>query len=448
VKKIFPVIIVLISLSLVGIIIIQLLWIDNMVLLRIEQVKHNVEDATKDVAEELARHKANYSANSNKLFPGLHSEDFSIEVLRPVTVGQRFSTAEIEQKIHKAFLKNDLKNIKFEFGLATLSTPGFPARMERQSKDFVSFYQDSILNFSLTIPLIAPSGSPAENLSSDEVLIIVVPDYKDIVLKSLSLNIATAIIFTIIIIAAFYLTIRTMLRQKKLGEIKNDFINNMTHEFKTPLATISLAVDALKNEKVMGNPDKMTYFSSIIKEENQRMNRQVETILKAALMEKQEVQLMLRPLHIHEVIKEVVSNFTLQLEDKKGKAELELNAGNDLIDADEVHFSNLINNLVDNSIKYAKDNVPPDIRITTSSDEKRITIRLEDNGIGMGKETVKRIFEKFYRAHTGNIHNVKGFGLGLSYVKTMVEAHGGAIKVESLLGKGSIFNIELPLKKG
>ena len=198
----------------------------------------------------------------------------------------------------------------------------------------------------------------------------------------------------------------------------------------------------------MGNQDKMIYFSSIIKEENQRMNRQVETILKAALMEKQEVQLMLRPLHIHEVIKDVVSNFTLQLEDKKGKAELGLNAKNDLIDADEVHFSNLINNLVDNSIKYAKDNVPPEIRITTSSDDKHITIRLEDNGIGMSRETVKRIFEKFYRAHTGNIHNVKGFGLGLSYVKTMVEAHGGTIKAESLLGKGSIFSIELPLKKG
>jgi len=238
-----------------------------------------------------------------------------------------------------------------------------------------------------------------------------------------------------------------MLRQKKMSEIKNDFINNMTHEFKTPLATISLAVDALKNEKVMSNPDKMTYFSSIIKEENQRMNRQVETILKAALMEKQEVQLMLRPLHVHQVIKEVTGNFILQLEDKKGKADIELKAENDLIDADEVHLSNLINNLIDNSIKYSKDNVPPEIRIITTSDEKKIYIRLEDNGIGMGRETVKRIFEKFYRAHTGNIHNVKGFGLGLSYVKTMVEAHGGEIKVDSTLGKGSAFNIELPLKK-
>jgi two-component system phosphate regulon sensor histidine kinase PhoR len=221
----------------------------------------------------------------------------------------------------------------------------------------------------------------------------------------------------------------------------------MTHEFKTPLATISLAVDALKNERVRADAQKMNYFSTIIKEENQRMNRQVETILKAALMDKQEVQLMLKPIHAHEVIREVVDNFALQLEEKHGNAELQLNADNDVVDADEVHFSNLINNLVDNSIKYAKDNVAPAIRITTTSDAKSLVIRLEDNGIGMSRETIKRIFEKFYRAHTGNIHNVKGFGLGLSYVKTMVEAHGGEIKVDSTLGKGSNFTIILPLRR-
>ncbi len=446
-KKIFPLIIILITLSLIGIIIIQLLWIDNMVLLRQEQIKQNANDATKKVAEELAQHKGNYTGGANKIFPGLQADDFSVETtLRPISVGQRFTAAEIEQKIRQSFIANNLKEVQFEFAVVSLGKRGL-SRMERQSKNFVTAYEDSIRNYTCGVGIVAPSGSAGENLSPDELLMVIVPDYKNIVLKSLSWNIATAIFFTIIIITAFYLTVRTMLRQKKLSEIKNDFINNMTHEFKTPLATISLAVDALKNEKVMSNPDKMTYFSSIIKEENQRMNRQVETILKAALMEKQEVQLMLRPLHAHEIIKDVVGNFALQLEDKKGKATVELSATNDLIEADEVHFSNLVNNLVDNSIKYAKDNIPPDIRISTSSEEKKFILRLEDNGIGMSRETVKRIFEKFYRAHTGNIHNVKGFGLGLSYVKTMVEAHGGEIKVDSILGKGSNFTIELPLKK-
>jgi two-component system phosphate regulon sensor histidine kinase PhoR len=247
--------------------------------------------------------------------------------------------------------------------------------------------------------------------------------------------------------AAFYLTVSTMLRQKKLSEIKNDFINNMTHEFKTPLATISLAVDALRNDKVVSDKEKMSYFSGIIKVENKRMNRQVETILKAALTDKQEVQLLMRPVHAHQVIKEVVENFTLQLEEKNGKAELMLNAEHDFINADEVHFANLINNLIDNAIKYSKEDQPPLIKITTHSTEKNLVMVIEDNGIGMNKETVKRVFEKFYRAHTGNLHNVKGFGLGLSYVRTMVEAHGGQIKVESVLGKGSTFTIELPLKK-
>jgi two-component system phosphate regulon sensor histidine kinase PhoR len=221
----------------------------------------------------------------------------------------------------------------------------------------------------------------------------------------------------------------------------------MTHEFKTPIATISLAVDAMRNEKVIHDREKLGYFSSIIKEENQRMNRQVETILKASQLEKQEVDLNLKPVHVHEVIHDVVDNFVLQLEDKKGKVELQLNAANDLIEADEVHLSNLVNNLVDNAVKYAKDNTPPVIKLTTQSNGKNFIMKIEDNGIGMNRETVKRVFERFYRAHTGNVHNVKGFGLGLSYVKTLVEAHDGDIKAESTLGKGSTFIVDLPLKK-
>jgi len=177
------------------------------------------------------------------------------------------------------------------------------------------------------------------------------------------------------------------------------------------------------------------------------MNRQVETILKASQLEKQEVDLNLQPVHVHQIIQDVVDNFILQLEDKQGKVELALNAQNDLINADEVHFSNLVNNLVDNAVKYAKDNIPPLIKLTTQSNGKHFTMKIEDNGIGMSRDTVKRIFERFYRAHTGNVHNVKGFGLGLSYVKTMVEAHDGDIRAESLLGKGSTFTVELPLKK-
>ncbi|HRF22531.1 MAG TPA: HAMP domain-containing sensor histidine kinase, partial [Chitinophagaceae bacterium] len=307
--------------------------------------------------------------------------------------------------------------------------------------------EDKINNYHCNFIIDALSGTADENLIGKNALFVVVPQIKSLVYKSLIWRIVSAILFTLVILAAFYLTFITMLRQKKLAKIKNDFINNMTHEFKTPIATISLAVDAMRNDKVISNKEKLGYFSGIIKEENQRMNRQVETILKASQLERQEVELALKPFHVHELIKDVADNFRLQLEDKKGRIDLSLHASNDLMDVDEVHFSNLINNLLDNAIKYCKENVPPVVKVFTQSNAKKLILKVEDNGIGMNRETVKKIFERFYRAHTGNLHNVKGFGLGLSYVKTMVEAHAGEIKVESTLGKGSIFTVEFPLKK-
>jgi two-component system phosphate regulon sensor histidine kinase PhoR len=449
VKKIFTIITVLITLSLLGIIYIQLSWLRNMVLLREEQIKHNVDEATKMVGEELSQYKGNpaSSSSSGRWVPGQPIDQFTLELIRPVTVGQKFTVPEIREKLNKAFFVQGLKDVQFEFGLATISPRGPLGYIERQSADFARMYADTVNNYTCNYLLISPSGSPAENLVSDEVLIVVVPNIKNLVLHSLRWSIIASVLFTFIIVAAFYLTVRTMLKQKKLSDIKNDFINNMTHEFKTPLATISLAVDALKNDKVQTDKEKMNYFSNIIKEENQRMNRQVETILKAALLDKQEVSLMLKPTHLHDVIRNVAGNFALQLEEKKGKIELQLNAPNDLIEADEVHLPNLITNLVDNAVKYSKENEPPHITISTSANGKNMILTLEDNGIGMNRETLKRIFEKFYRAHTGNIHNVKGFGLGLSYVKTMVDAHGGTIKADSAPGKGSIFTIEFPLKK-
>lgn len=413
-----------------------------MLLLREDQVLQKVEDATKIVGEELAQYKGSYPAISNKKFPGF-GDAFSLELTRPYSVGQRFTTAELYEKIKLAFASQHMEKIPFEFGLATLYNGVL--QIERQSENFEAWYEDSAHHFPKFYPLSPPSGSAAENLSPDEVLIIVVPNVRNIVYKSLRPNVGLAILFSLIIFAAFFLTIRTMLRQKKMSEIKNDFINNMTHEFKTPIATISLAVDALRNHKVQQDITKMTYFSDIIKEENQRMNRQVETILKSALMDRQEVELNLKPLPAHQIIQDVADNFALRLHEKGGELSLSLEAGNDVIEADEVHFSNLINNLMDNAVKYSKEDVPPHIMLTTSSNAKKFIIRIEDNGIGMTRETVKRIFEKFYRAHTGNIHNVKGFGLGLSYVKDIVDAHDGTIKVDSVLGKGSCFTIEMPL---
>jgi two-component system phosphate regulon sensor histidine kinase PhoR len=412
-----------------------------MLLLREDQMTQRLQDnVAKTIIDELTQYK-NLSLGNKPVPP---YDNFSLELPRPYSVASRYTTQEIYEKIRLAFSAHKLDNIPFEFGLATMSS-GTLAYMERKSPRFTEWYKDTANYISFPYLLNPPSGSIAENLALDEVLIVVVPDLQHIVFRDLTPKILIAVLFTLFILAAFYLTVRTMLRQKKLSEIRNDFINNMTHEFKTPIATISLAVDALKNEKVQKDPGKMTYFSSIIKEENQRMNRQVETILKSALMDRQEVQLNLKKLHLHQIINDVADNFILRLQEKQGTLETNLDAANDIINGDEVHISNIINNLLDNAVKYSKENVPPRVCLITLNDQKHFILRIEDNGIGMSRETVKRIFEKFYRAHTGNIHNVKGFGLGLSYVKTVVEAHGGRIKAESTLGKGSCFTIELPL---
>jgi two-component system phosphate regulon sensor histidine kinase PhoR len=365
------------------------------------------------------------------------SPDFHLHLLKPPTVDEKFSVQEVQAKIRNAFDEGGLKNVPFQF--AVINGNG---DVEMDTKEFRNQFNDTT-NYKRLIAAIVPENGEDVEVMNLENLAVMVPVLKQQVLSSLKWVFIGAIVFMLIIIAAFYVTVKSLLDQRKLSEIKSDFINNMTHEFKTPLATISLAVDALRNEKVRSDKEKATYFSGIIKEENIRMNKHVETILQAALMEKQELQLNLAGLHAHQVIQDILDNYQLQLKDKQGEIILHLNATNDLILADEVHFTNLFSNLVDNALKYSKDK--PRIIVSTHCTKRFLAIRVDDNGIGMSKETVKRVFERFYRAHTGNLHNVKGFGLGMSYVKTVVDAHKGKIKVESTIGKGSTFIVEMPL---
>jgi two-component system phosphate regulon sensor histidine kinase PhoR len=255
-----------------------------------------------------------------------------------------------------------------------------------------------------------------------------------------------AILFTLIIIAAFYLTIRTILTQKKLSEMKTDFINNMTHELRTPLATISIAVDTLKNEKIIGNREQLLSIGQIIKTENSRMNTQVEQILQAAQLDVNQVLKDMRDLQVHEVLKKIEIKFALQAEEKNATINYELGAQKDGVSGHPVHFINMLSNLVDNALKYCKEEVPPVISVSTYNDKNQIVVVVKDNGLGMSKDTISKIFDKFYRAHTGDVHNVKGFGLGLNYTKKMVEAHHGTIEVNSSLGVGSTFTVRLPLR--
>ena len=438
-KKIFPAIAVLITLSLLGLIYFQFVWLTSAHKTKEKQLKENIFLATSEAAERLMEDKSNlFNLDKNKGHQ-FTNDKMKLEILRP-SVMQRFTKDEIGAIIRKSMNMHMLEDVPFEFAVSDNSIVGDQV----QSDNFFKYFIDSAHNTNVALPLLPPPGSSFENLAKEEFLVVIVPHQNQIVFKEISWFILGSILFTLIIITAFFLTIRALLRQKKLSEIKSDFINNMTHEFKTPLATISLAVDALKNEKVVSNPEKSGYFIDIIKEENKRMNKQVETILQAALLDRKEIQLNLKMISLHQLITNAVKNITLPLEEKNGKIELHIEAPSDMIMADELHMANIIGNMLDNAIKYAK----PEgviIHISTKNANKKIILSIKDNGIGMTKETLSRIFEKFYRAHTGNIHNVKGFGLGLSYVKSVVEAHNGTIKPESTLGIGSNFIISFPL---
>ena len=437
-KKTFPLITILITISLFGLIFFQVLWLKSIKQYREQQLKDNVVKAAGSAAIRLMEEKPvlPYPAKTDILLNDRLKFDFNSH-----SVIQRFSKEEISNVVKESLDLNNLKNVSYEFAV----TEGTYTGDQISSDRFMNFYGDSLQNEKQIVPMQPASGSTLENLLPTEYLVVIVPHQNSIVLKELTWFIIGAVLFTLIIIAAFFLTIRTLLRQKKVGEIKSDFINNMTHEFKTPLATISLAVDALKNEKVAGDKEKTSYFTGIIKEENKRMNKQVETILQAALLDKQKVQLNLKKMHAHELIQHAIKNITLPVNERTGELIIHTDATKDEILADEVHFINFVNNLLDNALKYS--NEKPVIKLTTSNTGNLFKIKIEDQGIGMNKETLNRIFEKFYRAHTGNVHNVKGFGLGLSYVKTMVEAHKGTIKAESVLGKGSCFTIAFPLAK-
>ena len=449
-KKNFTTIFILISISLVGIIYIQWNWITTMVENKEEELKHKLVDVTSDVGAELIEYKKTAISGSQLLrtpqgFGFRPSEQFLQELMKPPLISQRFSYQEISDLLRKAFIYRGLKDTKFEFSIFSnnnFTSSIFSNAHELKSPNYYQAFRDSVHNHGVVYPLVS-SFTELNDAEPFETLSVVIPDYKAVVMKQMRWMICGVIFFTLVIISAFYVTVSTLLKQKKLSEIKNDFINNMTHEFKTPLATISLAVDAMRNEKVVSDREKSAYFSSIIKEENRRMNKQVETILQAALIDRQELQLKVQPLHISQVIRRVLDNFKLQLDEIHANVILQLDEGYDMAEADEVHFSNLISNLVDNAIKYSREKLM--IRIQTQRTGKYMLIRMEDNGIGMTKETQRRIFEKFYRAHTGNVHNVKGFGLGLSYVKSVVDAHNGRIKVESTIGKGTTFILEIPL---
>jgi two-component system phosphate regulon sensor histidine kinase PhoR len=292
-----------------------------------------------------------------------------------------------------------------------------------RSKYRVALFQDNIVRPDLMISLVFPGRTTY-------------------VLGSMAWMLAGSLLFSLIILATFALSLFFIIRQKKISEMKSDFINNMTHEFKTPIATISLAADTITNPRVIKDEQSVRHFVSMIKKENSRMDKKVETILQLASLDRKEIHFRFENLSLHEVIHHAVETIDIIIRQKNGIVTMNLNAREHVIRGDSEHIFNLVNNLLDNAIKYSPES--PEILIETRNDNEGVLMSVTDKGIGMTKSVQSKIFERFYRQASGKVHDVKGFGVGLNYVKAIVEAHKGTITVTSEPGKGSRFDVYLP----
>ncbi len=283
---------------------------------------------------------------------------------------------------------------------------------------------------------------PNDLFSEHNYLLVQFPSKRNYIMKSLGMMSFSSIGLILLISLCFAYMIHIIFRQKKLSDMKTDFVNNMTHELKTPISTISLASEMLRDSRVAADPDRIQKYAGVIHDENKRLGSHVEKVLQMAVIERGEHKLKLSFLNLHDLVQKAIQKMTLQLEEKGGALQTNFSARYPEAQVDEAHFINIITNLLDNAIKYS--NERPEITVSTGDQNGGVLISVADKGIGMSKDAQKRIFEKFYRVPTGNVHNVKGFGLGLSYVKAMVEAHGGNVKFHSELNKGTTFEIFIP----
>ena len=435
-KKTFPVIFTLITLSILGILFIQITWLQGLMILSKNQLADKVNQSAVVVSNEIGKKmNSGLSFRFPKRGQGL-SEDYHIHSFEESTIADIYNDKELNTSIKNALSKYGINDLYYEFAVTDRK-----GNIEIKSRKFEEAFSDEVNSLEVRVSVIPQDI--IEPVGPFETIIILVPKVRLYLLHSLQWVIMGAFLFVLIVLAAFFITVRSLMTQKKLNEIKRDFINNMTHELKTPLATISLAVDALKSPKVQAEAKSVEYFSTIIKEENVRMNKHVEVILQAAQLEKKEYKLNKQPVDIHDLLFGVLDSFKLQLDAKPSQIHTNFEADPSEIEADEEYLLHVFSNLIDNAIKYSKEKI--DLTITTLSLPAEIQIIIEDQGIGMDGDTTKHIFEKFYRAHTGNVHNVKGFGLGMSYVKWVIDIHKGKIKVQSQEGIGTKMIITLPV---
>lgn len=398
-------------------------WIDENVLIEVKRIKSNIDSVI----------EYNEYADGNIKKVEEKTEMVTI-VLNELFSKERQLENRIDQRQLQTLLSSALQNqgidIEFDYGVIDGKDNQIVLTNSTENKSEVL---KSEFRTNLFTRDIIPTGN---------YLTVFFPDQQTFLIGKIWFSLASSILLVLVIVAIFGYALYTIMTQKKISEIKNDFINNMTHEFKTPISTVSLACEALQDDDVKKNSNFLKRYISIIEAENKRLGLQVEKVLQMATLEKEDFKLKLEPLDIHEVIDKALENVNIQIEKREGVIRKKLAANNKEVVADEVHLTNIIYNLLDNANKYSREK--PEITIATQNNNGGLIVQITDKGIGMSKEVMHRIFEKFYREPTGNIHDVKGFGLGLTYVKTMLDALGGSIGVKSDIAKGSTFEIYLP----
>jgi two-component system phosphate regulon sensor histidine kinase PhoR len=420
-KSRITIIILAVSIALIGLTITQTSWVWNAVKLVQEQHDHRVDMALEEVIDGLVNASdAEYNSSMNPFY----AED------RPkITFFEVIDTSLLASLLIQYI---DYHKLDRDFEYAIVKT----------SNDSVIYSSADVIPKSLKKNC---HKACLSCLWKEEYfhLEVYFPSQQKAVLVEMSVWLIFTAIFILIIVFSFMYIVNTIIKQKKLSQIKNDFINNMTHEFKTPIATISLASEVLLHADADASPERINKYSRIIYDENIRMRGQVDRVLQVARLDRDEFSLTKTEFDLHQLVKKTVKNLCFEKCEEQTTLNYQLHAEKHLLNADEMHIKNVVTNLVDNAIKYSVNGTT--LNIETVNRQDGIVLSIEDNGIGMSKEELKHIFDKFYRIPTGNIHNVKGFGLGLYYVKNMVNAHGGEIHVRSEINKGSRFDIYLPL---
>lgn len=448
-KRSIQLISVLAGISLMGLMLMQVYWVKNAFELKRQHFEQNVGEALTAVSYKLERIRMHermknrvqvyqdFISDSNgtmikqqKVVRDMFNEFFTMNFcMKPV---EAIDTALVDSLLREE-LRSKMIDADYKFAiLPYIAHPILYAKMSTKNPAlYGSKYKVSLY---------------AGNMFSDPLMLSVIfPNEKNYILKTMWVMLACSAIFILIIIYSFSYTVTTIFRQKKLSDIKNDFINNMTHEFKTPISTISLACEVLNDRSIEKNQERTDNYVKMINDENKRLGLLVESILQTAVLDKGEFKLKVSEVDVHEVILQAISNIRLAVSKREGEIVTELDAVHHIIDADKVHLTNVVYNLLDNALKYSSEN--PYIKVTTKNSTNGISVSVSDKGIGISKENQKKIFEKLYRVPTGNVHNVKGFGLGLSYVKAIIEKHNGTISIDSETGNGSTFTLHLPLNQ-